>query len=65
MGKPLKVSPKVTAVFTGQKEGGVDAVRLTAFLSVTGKELGLPSDKPIDVRVTVAGNTSETPPKKK
>jgi hypothetical protein len=63
-GKELKVTPRVTVSYTGPKNADPDGVRLTAYLTLSGKELGLP-DKPVEVRLTAAGTVRTEPPPKK
>ncbi|MEI6232949.1 MAG: hypothetical protein WCT04_07850 [Planctomycetota bacterium] len=66
--KKLDVAPRVTVGYRGPKEGGVDGVRLTAWLSLTAKELGLsalPPESEIDVRIGMSGTTLTANPAKK
>ena len=66
--KKLDVLPRITINYQGPKEGGVDGVRLNAWLTLTAKELGLsalPPESEIDVRVGMSGTTLTADPAKK
>ena len=60
--KRIAVSPKITYSFSGPKEGGLDTVRISAWLTVTGKELGLTapgSEGDIDIRISMSGSVKK------
>ncbi len=67
-GKKIPVTPRVTLGYTGPKDGPVNAVRVSAYFTLTAGELGLANVPPaavIDVRVSATGTTATEPPKPK
>ena len=68
-GKKIEVTPKVTYRFGGSKDGAVDKVHLTAWLTLKAADLGLitpGADTEIDLRISVGGTTqAQAPPKTK
>ena len=67
-GKKLAVTPKVTVGYTGPKDGGVDQMRLTVWLTLKGADLGLlapGTESDMDVRLTFGGGVHEKSPPKK
>jgi hypothetical protein len=64
----LNVTPRITLNYQGSKDGGVDSVRINAWLKLTAKELGLnalPPDSEIDMRIGMSGTTQVAKPAKK
>ena len=56
--KKLDVAPRISVNYQGSKDGSVDSVHLNAWLTITGKELGLAApgtDGEIDVRIGMSG----------
>ena len=66
-GKKVAVTPRVTIGTSGPKDGGVDQIRLTVWLTLKGADLGPTApgnESEIDVRLTMSGNVNEKPPAK-
>jgi len=64
----LNVSPRITFNYQGSKDGGVDSVRVNAWLKLTAKDLGLsalPPESEIDMRIGMSGTTQAAKPAKK
>lgn len=68
--RKINVNPRVTMNYQGSKDGGTNSVSLNAWLTSTGKELGLTAagtDGEIDIRIGMSGttNTEEVSNRKK
>ncbi len=59
--KKIDVSPRVTVNYAGPKDGGADTVKLNAWITLSGKELGLSApgtQGEIDIRIGMSGTTA-------
>ena len=66
--KKLEVSPRITVGFGGSKDGSIERVSLNAYLTLTGKELGLTApgaEGELDIRIGMTGTTLTSNPTKK
>jgi hypothetical protein len=66
-GKKLAVAPRITTAYTTDKDGSVHGVRMNAYFTLKGSELGLtaiPADGLVDIRIGMSGTTLTQPPKK-
>jgi hypothetical protein len=63
-GKRIAVTPRVTYGFSGPRGGGVDKVRLSAWLTVDAAELGLGGGPQgsVDLRISASGTIHAAPP---
>ena len=68
-GRKIEVTPKVTYRFSGPKDGSVDKVQVTAWLTLKAGDLGLETlgkDTEIDLHISMSGTTlTQAPPKQK
>ncbi len=56
--KKITVTPKITYSFSAPKDGGIDTVRISAWLTMPGKDLGLTApgaESDIDIRISMSG----------
>jgi hypothetical protein len=66
--KKLDVSPRITLNYQGPKNGPLETVKLNAWLTVSGKDLGLTApgtEGEIDIRIGMSGTTQTSNASKK